>query len=327
MTNRFLQCSRIGETTLIVPFTTVGTMMFGGRASANESIRIVHAALDHGLNFFDTASMYQMGQSERLLGEALHGQRERCVVATKVGYGQGPDGKEEGTSRKAILRAIDKSLSDLGMDYVDIYYLHRPDYQAPLDETLQTMNEVIESGKARYFGLSNFAAWQSLEVLNRCRANGWARPVIAQMIYNPLVRQIEYEYLSFAKTHGVHVTVYNPLAGGLLTGKYASLGDEKKGARFLPGNRYRDRYWSPRYLDGMMGLKRIAEEEGMSLTHLTLNWIAQSGKVNNILLGPSNEAQLIDCLAAGERTISAEGMEKIAAYLREFEGTNACYAR
>ncbi len=327
MHNRFLRRVAIPGTDLDVPYAVCGTMMFGKRADEAESRRIVDAALDHGINLFDTADMYQHGVSEQLLGKALEGRRDQAVVATKVGYGHDDDGNEEGTSRKAILRAIDRSLANLAMDCVDIYYLHRPDCEAPVEETLATMAELIEAGKVRHFALSNFGGWQSCEVLRLCDDRGWPRPVMGQMIYNLLVRQIEHEYVRFSKTHGLHLTVYNPLAGGLLTGKYASLSDERAGGRFVDNPNYRNRYWSRRFFDAMLGLKAIADDLGMSLTHMALGWIAQRGVADSILLGPSNAGQLLDCLAAGDAAIPVEGLERIDAFLADFDGTDATYAR
>jgi aryl-alcohol dehydrogenase-like predicted oxidoreductase len=328
MENVLLRETRIPGTELRVPYATVGVMMFGKRADEAESARIVDKALDLGLNFFDTADMYQDGESERILGRALKGRRDQCVVASKAGYGKDEAGKEEGLSATALRRAVDGSLERLGMNCIDIYYFHRPDPEVPVEESLQTMADIIQAGKVRHLGISNHGAWQSLQMIHLCETNGWPRPVITQMIYNPLMRQIEYEYTRLAAAHDLYLTVYNPLAGGLLTGKYASLKDEDKGGRFQQDNaRYRKRYWSERFFQGMLGLKAIADAEGMSLTHLTLGWIAQQSAVNNILLGPSNLDQLLDCVQAGEKTISDQGMEKINAFLAEFDGTDASYAR
>jgi len=327
MANRLLRRVAIPGADLDIPYAVCGTMMFGKRADEAESLRIVDAALDHGMNFFDTADMYQLGESERLLGRALAGRRDRCIVATKVGYGHDDAGNEEGTSRKAILRAIDQSLADLGMDHVDVYYLHRPDPVAPLEETLAAMDEVVRSGKARYIGISNFGGWQSFEALRVAEEKGRPKPAMSQMIYNLLVRQIEHEYVRLCKTQGLHLTVYNPLAAGLLTGKYASLADEAAGGRFVNNDNYRNRYWSQRFFDAMLRLKAIADEAGMSLTHLALNWIAQGDVADSILLGPSNTEQLLDCIAAGETTLSDDTMAQIDTFLAEFDGTDATYAR
>jgi len=325
--NRFLQKTRLEGTNLDVPFATLGTMMFGSRADEAESRRIVDMALERGIHFFDTADMYNDGESERILGRALAGCRDRAVVATKVGYGKDAAGKEEGISREAILRAIDLSLERLGMDHVDIYYLHRPDRETPIEESLATLVELIQAGKIRHFGISNFGAWQSLEILDLCDRNGWPRPVMSQMIGNLLVRQIEFEYTRFSKAKGLHLTVYNPLAGGLLTGKYASLQDEERGGRFVGNKGYRRRYWSRRMLDGTLALQKIAYTCGLPLTHLALTWVAQRGYADSMLLGPGNVEQFLDCLAAGEKTIPEEVSKQIDDFLAEFDGSDACYAR
>ncbi|MBN1868696.1 aldo/keto reductase [Candidatus Sumerlaeota bacterium] len=326
MANFFLEKRPIQGTNLSVPYATVGVMMFGKRTPEPEARRIVDRALDLGLRFFDTANAYQGGASEETLGRILKGRRESCVIATKVGNRR-EAGKREGLSRQTILDAIDASLARLGTDYVDIYYLHAPDYNAPIEETLEALDRIVRAGKVRHPALSNFGAWQSLEILHLCEKEDWPRPVASQMIYNPLVRQIEHEHVRFCRRYGMFLTVFNPLAAGLLTGKYANLEDQTRGSRFVDNPNYQGRFWSERMFQGMLGLRRIAEEEGMPLTHLTLAWIRQTGNADNILLGPSTYEQFEDCLAAGEKTISAEGMKKIADFLQEFEGTDANYAR
>jgi aryl-alcohol dehydrogenase-like predicted oxidoreductase len=327
MENRLLRHVSIRHSDLSFAYATVGTMMFGKRADQGEAQRIVDVALDHGMTFFDTADMYQDGESERLLGKALKGRREKCVVATKVGYGKGPDGNEEGLAPDTIRWAVDRSLKNLDMEYVDVYYLHRPDYVTPVGETLAAMNELIEIGKVRHFGLSNFGAWQSADVLRICDENCWPRPAMTQMIYNVLLRQIEYEYVSFCRARGLHLTVYNPLAGGLLTGKYATLADESAGSRFVNNANYRNRYWTPRFFEGMLKLKEIADSIGMDLTHLALNWVAQKDTADSMLLGPSSANQLLDCINAGKSTIPDQAMEDIDTILLEFDGTDVSYAR
>jgi aryl-alcohol dehydrogenase-like predicted oxidoreductase len=322
-----IRSKKIPGTDLELPGLTVGTMMFGKRADEGESRRIVDAALDRGLNFFDTANMYNDGASEEVLGRTLAGRRDRVVVATKVRNGKTADGEREGLSAAAIKRAIDASLSRLGMEFVDIYYLHQPDYRTPIEESLAAMAELVRAGKVRFVGISNYGGWQSLEILNLCKANGWPAPVITQMLYNPLVRQIEYEYTRFTKSHELLLTVYNPLAGGLLTGKYASLDDEEKGRRFRDNAMYRGRYWSERMFSGMLGLKQIADAAGTSLTHLTLNWVVRKPFVDNILLGPGGLEQFLDCLAAFEQDIPEAVYDRVDEYIAGFEGTDATYAR
>ena len=314
-------------TDLSLPPITVGAMMFGKRTEQAEAQRIVDTALDRGLHFFDTANMYNDGESERVLGRALAGRRDRTVVATKVGnWKRGTDARE-GLSPDVIRKAIDESLERLGMEVVDIYYLHQPDYNTPVVDSLAAMVELVKAGKVRHVGISNYGGWQSLEILDLCDAHGWPRPVITQMIYNPLVRQLEYEYARFTQAHDLYLTVYNPLAGGLLTGKYASLQDDDSGWRSRNQTTYRDRYWSPRMFHGMMALNRIAESAHVSLTHLTLQYIARRPFVDNILLGPSTADQFNDGLAAFDTDIPDTVFAEVDTALTEFEGTDATYAR
>ena len=328
MSGLFAEKSQIPGTDLHVSFATVGTMMFGKRADVAESQRIVDVSLDRGVNFFDTANMYQYGESEQILGAVVKTRRDQCVIATKARLGKNDEGKPEGLSPAALNRAIDKSLRDLNMDSVDLWYFHAPDEKVPIEDSLETAAKIVQSGKVRYLGLSNYGAWQCEEILNLCTENHWPRPVIVQMIYNPLMRQIEYEFTRFVKARDLYLTVYNPLAGGLLTGKYASLEDEEKGGRFSKDNSmYRNRYWSQRFLDGMFELKKIADGESLSLTHLALLWVAQQDAVRNVLLGPSNLAQFEDCLAAGDHGLSDDTLARIESCLAAFEGTDASYAR
>src|SRR5580704_4767062 len=193
----------------------VGTMNFGKRTPGEESVRIVHRALERGLRFFDTANAYNDGESERILGRALKGRREACTIASKVGLAR-LQGKAEGLSARAVASAIGGTLERLGTDWVDVYYLHAPDHGAPIEETLGAMHALIDSKKVRAWGVSNYASWQILEMLHVCDAREMPRPALSQVIYNLLIRQIEIEHLAFARRYGVEVTVYNPLAGGLL---------------------------------------------------------------------------------------------------------------
>ena len=327
MENRFRHRVPIPGTDLTVPVACVGTMMFGKRADEAESRCMVDTALEHGINFFDTADAYQAGESERLLGRALRGRRDQCIVATKVGYGSNADGKEEGLSRHAILRALERSLKNLDTDYVDVYYLHRPDSNVPIAESLMTMGELVRAGRVRHIGISNFSAWQTYDILQLCARNGWPRPMLTQMLYNLLVRQLDYEYVHLCGEHGLHLTAYNPLAGGLLTGKYTALKDNSSGYRFRDNTMYSKRYWSRRFMQATRSLARIAADCSMSLTHLALNWMLQESKMDSILLGPSSAAQLNDCLAAGTTMIPEQGLDRIRAFLVGFDGTDACYAR
>jgi aryl-alcohol dehydrogenase-like predicted oxidoreductase len=327
MTKSFFDRTRVPGTELDLPYFTIGTMMFGSRADMDESQRMTDTCLEKGLNFFDTANMYNAGVSEEFLGKAIKGRRHECIIATKVGLGK-RDGKREGLSARVIEQAIDESLQRLQTDRVEFYYLHQPDYDVPIEESLEALSKLADAGKILHSGISNYGAYQSLEILDTCEKNGWHKPVITQMIYNPLMRPIELEYTRFCRDYNMFLTVYNPLAGGLLTGKYANLNDEQSGGRFIDNETYKKRYWTQRTFDGMLELQKIAEGAGISLTHLTLAWILQQDCINNILLGPSSTDQLLDCLAAEEALPkAAEVMDQMNEALTEYEGTNATYAR
>ena len=173
-------------TGLTVSKVCLGTMTFGGQVNEEDSIRIIHAGLEQGINFVDTADLYYQGQSELVTGKALKGRRDGVVLATKVFNPMSDDPNDRGLNRRHILDALDKSLKRLQTDYVDIYYLHQPDYRTPIQETLETMDSLVRSGKVRYIGVSNYAAWQISDLLACARENHWNPPVVTQNVYNPV---------------------------------------------------------------------------------------------------------------------------------------------
>ena len=194
------------------------------QADEAECRRMVDYCIDHGITFFDTADAYNGGLAEIVLGKVLKGRRDKVTVASKVGFAAPKNPGDPKLSKAAILAAIDGSLQRLQMDYVDLYYLHIPDWGTPIEESLGAMNEMVKSGKARWLASSNYASWQIVEMLSICEKNGWAAPHITQVMYNPLACGIEQEYQAMCKRFGVSTIVYNPLAGGLLTGSCAAAG-------------------------------------------------------------------------------------------------------
>jgi aryl-alcohol dehydrogenase-like predicted oxidoreductase len=307
------------------PPLAIGTMNFGRRTPAAESERIVARAIDRGLTFFDTANVYNQGESERILGRALEGKRSACLVATKVGL-WGIPGLREGLSRTAILGAIDASLARLRTDRIDVYYLHAPDPAAPIEETLDAMKTVLESGKARAWGVSNYASWQILEIFRLSDERGMPRPILSQVIYNLLIRQVEVEYTSFAARYPIHTTVYNPLAGGLLSGKHVEE-SVTPGSRFDKNTMYRRRYWTSRFFEYVAVLGEVAREEGMSLVDLAYAWVAGRAGVDSILVGPADVAQLDAAIAGCEKSLSDRARKKLDELSYAFAGTDAKYAR
>jgi aryl-alcohol dehydrogenase-like predicted oxidoreductase len=309
------------------PRLAVGCMNFGKRTSPEESIRIVARALERGLTWFDTANVYNEGESEKILGRALGAERAKCLVATKVGLAR-PGGKVEGLRPERVLAAIDESLARLGSDHVDLYYLHAPDHATPLAETLDAVAQILKSGKARAWGMSNFASWQVLEAMGLADARGMTRPVVAQQIYNAMIRQLDIEWFAFAKAHPIHTTIYNPLAGGLLAGNYAATTEKPAtGSRFDGNAMYRRRYWSERMFELARSLDEVAKASAVSLVELAYGWVAQREGIDSILLGPASVAQLDAGIDGCAKAISPEAKKKVDALYRDFQGTDATYAR
>jgi aryl-alcohol dehydrogenase-like predicted oxidoreductase len=259
---------------------------------------MVDRCLDAGINFFDTANVYNEGAAETILAKALAGRRPKVILATKVGgkTGEGPD--ESGLSRAAIHKALEASLARLQTDYVDLYYLHLPDYRVPMDETLAAMDEVVHDGKVRYAAVSNYAAWQVCEILWIAEKKGFAAPRVSQPMYNILTRAIEEEYLAFCKKFSIAVVPYNPLAGGLLTGKQSKQRGPREGTRFDGNKMYMDRYWHDDYFAAIEELAGIAREAGKTLVELAFQWLLSQNQVDSIILGASRLEQLEENLKA-----------------------------
>ncbi|HZH12952.1 MAG TPA: aldo/keto reductase [Archangium sp.] len=305
---------------------SVGTMNFGARTPAPEAQRIVARALERGVPFFDTANSYGNGEAERLLGQALRGRRAEVGLATKVGLAR-VRGKPEGLSSGQLVRAVEDSLKRLGTDYVDVLYLHAPDASTPVEETLEAVHGLLRAGKARHWGVSNHAAWQLLELRGLCDARGLPRPVVSQVLYNMLVRQVEVEYLPFTRRYPIHTTVYNPLAGGLLSGRHVPGGAIPAGSRF-DGNRfYQRRYWSERLLEQAARLREVAEAAGLTLVELAYAWLASRPGVDSVLAGPATVEHLDAALDACAKPLPPEVATRVDELSREWLGTDATYAR
>jgi aryl-alcohol dehydrogenase-like predicted oxidoreductase len=285
------------HTSLAVSRVCFGTMTFGAQTDEATSIRMIDFCLDHGINFVDTANVYNKGASEEILGKALKGRRDRVVLASKVRGKMGERPEMNGLSRAAIRRAIDDSLRRLGTDYLDLYYLHLPDYATPIDESLAAMQELVSEGKVRQVANSNYSGWQVTEMLWMAKEKGYQPAVVTQPMYNLLARGIEQEYLPMCQRFGVSTVVYNPLAGGLLTGK------QKRdapiaGTRFDKNQMYLDRYWHGQTFDAVEKLQAIANRAGRTLLSLALNWVYRHTSADCVILGASKMEHLEQNLAA-----------------------------
>lgn len=302
----------------------LGTMNFGGRTPREEALRIAARAVDAGLDLFDTANVYTDGASERIVGEATRGKHVR--VATKAGLARA-GGRPEGLGAATLRAACDASLARLGRDTIDLYYLHAPDPSTPHEETLGALASLFQAGKIRAWGVSNFASWQILELMRAAPDFGLPAPAVAQQLYNALVRQLDVEYFGFARRHPIHTTVYNPLAGGLLTGRFRAGEPPPKGSRFEKNALYRARYWRPALFRAADALAALADDEGMSLVDLAYAFVLGHPDVGSVLVGPGTVAHLDAALAARSRALSPEARARVDAVYVDLVGTDVRYAR
>jgi aryl-alcohol dehydrogenase (NADP+) len=283
-------------------------MMFGDRTDAAEAGRIVAAARDAGVNFIDTADVYTKGESERITGKLIAPDRDRWVLATKVGNAMGDDDpNRRGTGRKWIMTAIEQSLARLGTDYVDLYYLHRDFELIPLEETVQTMADLIRAGKVRYFGISNYRGWRTAEVVNACLRLGLPRPIASQPYYNLLNRQPENEILPACAHYGLGVVPYSPIARGVLTGKYRPGAEPDATSRAgRKDRRMMETEFRAESLDIAQKVKAHAEAKGVSAAHFAINWVLNNRIVTSVIGGPRTLEQWQDYVAAIGRPFDAE---------------------
>jgi aryl-alcohol dehydrogenase-like predicted oxidoreductase len=272
-------------------------MTFGAQVDEAAAIRIVDRAVEGGVNFFDTANVYNGGASETIVGKALQGRRDKVILASKVRGKMGDGADESGLSRAAIHKAIDASLRRLQTDYLDLYYLHQPDYNVRIEESLAAMDELVRAGKVRYPACSNYAAWQMTQILSISDRQGYKPPFVTQPMYNLLARGIEPEYVPMCREFGVSMVVYNPLAGGLLTGKQKREAPIA-GTRFDKNDMYLNRYWYDAYFDAVQELAVIARNAGRSLVSLALNWLLHHTATDCVILGASRIEQLEENLKA-----------------------------
>jgi aryl-alcohol dehydrogenase-like predicted oxidoreductase len=294
-----METRTLPKTGLKVSRVCCGTMTFGAQTDETTAVEMVATCLDRGINFFDTANVYNQGASETILGRALQGRRDRVVLASKVAAKMGDAADQSGLSRAAIIRSIEDSLQRLQTDHLDIYYFHWPDYAVPLEESLGAMQDLVKSGKVRHVGTSNFASWQMVRLLWLAEKNHLPVIGVTQPMYNLLARGIEQEYLPMCREFGVATVVYNPLAGGLLTGKQQPAAP-LPGTRFDKNQAYLDRYWHEANFSAVQELATIAQAADRSLVSLALNWILHHSAADAVILGASRLVHLEENLRAVE---------------------------
>ncbi len=302
---------RLGRTGLQVSRLCLGTMTFGLQCDEPGSVAIMDRAAEGGITFFDTADVYPLGgdlttagRTEEIVGRWLKGKRGNYVLATKCFGKMGPNAWDQGNSRKHILDVVDASLRRLQTDYIDLYQLHGPDPSTPIDETLRALDDVVRAGKVRYVGCSNFLSYQVARALGRSEALGVARFDSVQPRYNLLFRQIERELLPLCAEDGVGVIPYNPIAGGLLSGKHKTDAPEGRFTLGSAGKMYQERYWHEREFGTVEQLRPLAEEAGMSMAQLAVAWVLANPTITAPIVGASKPAQLDDSLRAAETPLS-----------------------
>jgi aryl-alcohol dehydrogenase-like predicted oxidoreductase len=287
----------LAGTDLNVSRLCFGNMTFGSQTDEATAARMIDCCLASGINFLDTANIYNKGAAEEMLGKLLAGRRHRVLLATKVRNVMGPGADQGGLSRAAMRRAIDESLRRLQTDFVDVYYLHLPDYEVPIEETLETMQRLVEQGKVRYPAISNYASWQVTQALWLAEKNHWTPARVAQQMYNLVARGLEQEFVPCSRELAISIVAYNPLAGGLLTGKQPRQAP-LTGTRFDGNKMYLDRYWHAAYFDAVEQLRSIAEQAGRSLVSLSINWLLHHTTTASVILGASKLEHLEQNIAA-----------------------------
>lgn len=322
-----MQYNNLTGTSLKMSRLCLGTMMFGGQTDEAESFKIMDYAYAQGINFFDTANVYNQGESERIVGKGIKGRRDEIVLATKVRGEMGKNPNDAGLSRRNILSAVDASLKRLDTDYIDIYYMHAPDYETGLEESLEAMSSLVKAGKIRYVGVSNYAAWQIADMLSICDKRNYIPPIITQNVYNPITRGIETEFIPFLKAHDLAMAIYNPIAGGLLAGKHKP-GKPAENTRFANNETYYDRYWSDENFAAVEKLTKIAAGHGLTILQLAMKWCARQRSVTSIITGVSRLSQLEQNIASVEgEPLDAEILKECDNVWLSLAGTRFGYNR
>lgn len=310
-----MEYRKLGNSGLQVPVLSLGTATFGGtneffqrwgQTDVNEASRLIDICLDRGVNFFDTANVYSQGASEEVLGAALKGRRNKVIISTKASFKMSEEVNDKGSSRFHILNAVHDSLKRLGTDYIDVYFMHGFDSHTPVEETLRTLDNLVTSGKVRYIGCSNFAAWQLMKSLSVSEKHNFEKYVIYQGYYSLIGRDYEQELMPLIKDQQLGIMVWSPLGWGRLTGKIRRNQPVAEG-RIQAGGAVGSPPVDDEFLYTVVDtLERIANETGKTISQVAINWLLQQDTVSNIVIGARNEQQLTENLDSVGWSLSAE---------------------
>jgi aryl-alcohol dehydrogenase-like predicted oxidoreductase len=309
-----MEYRNLGNSGLQVSAVGLGCNNFGQRCDLDQTKAVVHAALDAGINFFDTADIYGgRGKSEELLGIALEGRRRDVVIATKFAGPMGEGPLWSGASRRYVFEAVDASLRRLGVDYIDLIQVHFPDVKTPIEETMRALGDVVRSGKVRYAGCSNFTGWQVVEAQWFARTEHLAPLISAQNQYNLLDRRVERELVPACHKYGLGILPYFPLASGFLTGKYRQGQEPGKDTRLgLWGARAATILSEPNF-DTLSRLEAFATERGHSMLELAIGWLASHDYVPSVIAGATRPEQVAQNAAAAAWKLTVEEMAQVDA--------------
>jgi aryl-alcohol dehydrogenase-like predicted oxidoreductase len=312
-----MQFKRLGNTGLVVSRIAFGNMTFGSdsrfpavaKVDLDTARSMIHRAFDAGVNFFDTADGYSNGEAEKYLGEFLGDKRKDVVVATKVGFRSGSPLTQAGLSRRHILEGCESSLKKLNTDWIDLYIVHKMDAYTPIEETLEALNDLVRSGKVRYIGFSNWPAWKAAMALTIQRERGWAQFTSGQMYYSLIGRDLEHEFVPFLRATGTGMTVWSPLAGGFLSGKYTRENLQAKenrlsGVNFIPF----DKEAGFRIVEEM---RTVGQAHSTTVAQIALAWLLAKSYVTSVIIGASKMSQLEDNLKSVDVQLSEAELDKL----------------
>ncbi len=309
-----MEFRNLGNSGLKVSEVGLGGNNFGWWANEVTSAKVIDAALEAGVNFIDTADVYDRGHSEEYIGRALAEKRHQVIIATKFGFPMGEGPNEKGGSKHYIFRAVNASLKRLQTDYIDLYYMHGPDASTPIEETLSALDSIVKSGKVRYIGCSNFAAWEVNEAMWISKTNHLAAFVVAQQGYNLVARRIERELVPCCLHHNLGVVPYSPLSSGLLTGKYRQgqepPQDTRLGTNVLPGVK---RILAEANWEVISKLTAFAEERGHTLGELAIAWLLSKSWIPSVIAGARKTEQVTENVAAARWKLTAEEVAAVEA--------------
>lgn len=312
----------LGKSGLKVPLLSLGTGTFGGtgeifqkwgETGVKEATRLIDISLEHGINFFDTANVYSTGAAETVLGEAIKNRRDKLIVSTKGGFAMGKGLNETGTSRYHLINAVEESLQRLGTGYIDLYFIHGFDATTPIEETLSTLDSLVKSGKIRYIGCSNFAAWQLMKSLSISERHHFEKFIVYQGYYSLIGRDYEQELMPLLKDQALGLMVWSPLGWGRLTGKLTRNGYSGEG-RATTGGLTGSPPVKDEHLYAVLDvLQDIAGETGKTIPQIAINWLSNKQTVCNIVIGARNEKQLLQNIEAVGWQLSQEQMDRLDA--------------